>query len=81
MDVVHKFRHSTTGVMVTKTLRVTSPIGNITWTREQFMGDPVENATLQPYHVVDVTRTPGANNTETVREMHYIFSVRMCSSS
>jgi RHS repeat-associated protein len=70
LDVIHKQRHPQTGVWITRTIRKTSPQGNNNWKTEFYLGDPVQNPTLQPYREITITRTPNATNgTESTREI------------
>jgi hypothetical protein len=69
LDVVHKQRHPQSGVWVTRVIRRVAPQGNNTWSTKWYLGDPVENPTLQPYREVAITRTPNADGTESTREI------------
>ena len=71
LDVIHKQRHPKTGEWVTRTIRKTSPQGNNNWSTKYYLGDPVQNPTLQPYREISITRTPNPNNVteESTREI------------
>jgi RHS repeat-associated protein len=69
MDVVHKQRHPQTGEWVTRTIRIHAPQGNNNWTTKYYLGDPVQNPTLDPYRDIAITRTPNPDGSETTREV------------
>ncbi|MES2996358.1 MAG: RHS repeat-associated core domain-containing protein [Verrucomicrobiota bacterium] len=69
MDVVYRQRHAQGSGIVTRTVRVESLPGANQWNRKFYLGDPVEDSSLQPYREVSVTRTENPDGSETDHEV------------
>jgi RHS repeat-associated protein len=69
LDVIDKQRHPQSGVWVTRCTRIHAPQNDNSWLTSYYLGDPVQNQTLQPYRKITITRTPHANGTESTREI------------
>jgi RHS repeat-associated protein len=67
LDVLHRTIHPTTGTTVTRAVRFNCPVGQNSWSRSYYLGDPAE-ASVTPYRVISMARVINIDGTETITE-------------